>query len=303
MLNPNRALRVLVLCGGPSEEREISLLSGRAVADACRDLGHEVTVSDISQDDLLALEQEFDLVFPVLHGEFGEDGQLQQILEGRGISFVGSGAQASEKAFDKGKAKQAFVASEIPTPDFIVTSEPIEKLPNGSRFCCKPACQGSSIGIEFANSLSEVNSAITKIVQQYGGEVVVEEFIAGRELTVGILGDIALPIVEIEVQTDFYDFEAKYQRKDTQYPCPAELTSECSEKIRALAQKAFERLGCRDFGRVDLILSESNEPQFLEVNTIPGFTEQSLLPKAAEQAGISFNQLVDRLIRCSGGIR
>ena len=207
------------------------------------------------------------------------------------------------QAFDKGKAKRSFVASEIPTPDFIVTSEPIEKLPSGSQFCCKPACQGSSIGIEFANSLSEVNSAITRIVQQYGGEVVVEEFIAGRELTVGILGDIALPIVEIEVQTDFYDFEAKYQRKDAQYLCPAELTPECSERIRVLAQTAFKRLGCRDFGRVDLILSEAGEPYFLEINTIPGFTEQSLLPKAAEQAGISFNQLVDRLIHCSAEIR
>lgn len=292
-----------MLCGGPSEEREISLLSGHAVADACRDLGHEVTVSDISKDDLFALEQEFDLVFPVLHGEFGEDGQLQRILEDRGISFVGSGPQASETAFDKGKAKRAFVAAGVPTPDFLITTEPIEKMPNGSRFCCKPACQGSSFGIEFANSLLEVNSAITRIVQQYGGDVVVEEFIAGRELTVGILGDIALPIVEIEVQAEFYDFKAKYQSKDTKYLCPAELTSECMGKIRALALTAFERLGCRDFGRVDLILSETNEPYFLEINTIPGFTEQSLLPMAAEQAGISFNQLVDRLVRRSDGMR
>lgn len=293
-----KQIRILVLCGGPSQEREVSLRSGAAVANACRELGHKVIVSDVCADNLFALEQEFDIVFPVLHGEFGEDGQLQRVLEDRGIQYIGSGSQASETAFDKGKAKRSFVASEIPTPDFIVTSEPIEKLPKGSRFCCKPACQGSSIGIEFANSLSEVNSAITRIVQQYGGDVVVEEFIAGRELTVGILGDIALPIVEIEVQAEFYDFEAKYQRKDTQYHCPAKLASECSEKIGALAKTAFERLGCRNFGRVDLILSETNEPYFLEINTIPGFTEQSLLPKAAEQAGISFNQLVDKLIRC-----
>ena len=288
--------RILVLSGGPSEEREISLLSGQAVANACTELGHDVTVSDVSPDDLSAFDQAFDLVFPMLHGSFGEDGRIQRIMEQRQIKYIGSGPTASEKCFDKARTKREFERFGIPTPKFAITSLPTGTLPERSRFCCKPARQGSSIGIEFANSQAEADAAIARIQNAFGGDVIVEEFIEGRELTVGIVGNEPLPIVEIVSANAFYDFDAKYHRQDTEYICPADLPPKSSHEIQAMALRAFESLGCRDFGRVDLILSQEGEPFFLEINTIPGFTEKSLLPKAAQQAGLDFNQLVDALI-------
>lgn len=292
------SLKILVLSGGVSREREVSLRSGLAVARACRELGHQVTEADIRPDDLTALEQQHDLIFPVLHGCFGEDGQLQQILESQGKPFVGSNSQASKLAFDKAETKRVWLREGIPTPRHLVI-DAIPTLADLEAFqhvCCKPTREGSSVGVAFAHSAEDALALIGRLLPIHN-QLLVEECITGRELTVGILGGCPLPIVEIRPGDKFYDYDAKYNRTDTQYLVPAVFTPQETAEIQQLAMTAFTQLGCTHYGRVDLILHPTRGPFFLEVNTIPGFTSSSLLPKAAAVAGFHFNALVENLIK------
>jgi len=295
----HRKWRVTVLRGGPSAEREISLTSGRAVAAAVRSLGHHVTEADIGPDDLAALDVPADIVFPVLHGRFGEDGQLQAILERRGLRFVGSDSEASRLSMNKDAAKRKWHEAGLPTaPWTIVTRvEPGWCLPDGLEppVFLKPIEEGSSIGVRACDTRAALEADLPKVVSEFG-PVLVERRLSGPEVTVGILGNDPLPVVQVRPATDFYDFKAKYSRNDTAYLLPAELDAATCRVLQDLAVRAFHVLGCRDFSRIDLIVDQRDGPQLLEINTIPGFTDHSLLPKAAAHVGISFERLVQMLL-------
>lgn len=294
----NGRWRVTVLRGGPSAEREVSLASGAAAANACRRLGHDVTEADIRPEDLSALEIPADVVFPVLHGEFGEDGQLQAILEQRGLPYVGSDSTASRLAIDKEKSKRTWQSVGLPTAEWTCIDEAggmaaVNDL--GPPAVLKPLCEGSSIGVVFCETLDQLHTELEKTVSKYG-RVMLERRLSGPELTVGILEIRALPIIEIQPALGFYDYEAKYGRDDTQYVFEPKIDADTYSAVQETAVKAFQALGCRDYGRVDCIVDRRYGVQLLEVNTIPGFTDHSLLPKAASNVGIGFDALVARLL-------
>ena len=291
-----------VLYGGFSNEREISLLSGEAVAAALSGAGHPVRRIDVDKsfghEGLDALGG-VGLVFIVLHGEFGEDGQVQEILERWGIPYTGSGPQASRLAMDKVAAKKIFVREGVSTPRWEVSprkAKPKELVARlGLPLVVKPSASGSSIGVTIVQKVGDLPAALAE-AGRHQGVPLVEEFIAGRELTVGILGDAALPAIELRPKARFYDYRAKYaDDAGTEYLCPAPVSPEETAAAQALALAAHRALGCRDFSRVDLRLSPAGKLFVLEVNTIPGFTGHSLLPKAAAQVGISFAALAERI--------
>jgi D-alanine-D-alanine ligase len=290
--------RVTVLRGGPSAEREVSLASGAAVAAACRRLGCAVTEADIAPDNLSALEIAADVVFPVLHGEFGEDGQLQAILESRGLPYVGCDSTASRLAIDKDASKQMWRSVGLPTAPWVCVDRETEiaavNYP-GPPAVLKPLCEGSSIGTVLCHTLSELHGEARAAVSKYG-RVLVEKQLMGPELTVGILEDRSLPVIEIKPAPGFYDYEAKYRRDDTQYLFEPGIDAETYSLVQETALKAFQALGCRDYGRVDFIVDRHDGVQLLEINTIPGFTDHSLLPKAAAKVGIGFDELVAQLL-------
>ncbi len=300
------SLAVTVLMGGPSGERKVSLQSGAAVADALRKAGHDVTTADISPEDLSALDhQPLDVVFPALHGAFGEDGKLQEILEARGITYVGSDPAASALAMDKAAAKKRFEAEGLPTPPFTV----FPHKPNtvaldhvlgqmGFPLVVKPVADGSSINVTIAHGPRELQAGMLACMM-HAKAVLLEKYVRGREFTVGVLGDETLPVIELVVddEHEFYDYDAKYDSDGTQYLKADGLSIETMIRIRALALAAHRALGCRDLSRVDIMLDERNMPWLLEVNTIPGFTSHSLVPKAAAHAGIDFPDFCDRLVR------
>ena len=289
---------VTVLGGGQSSEREISLASGAAVAYACCRLGYQVYEADIAPDDARALRVKSDVVFPVLHGHFGEDGQLQELLEQLQLCYVGSDSSASRLAMDKDAAKRIWQQAGLPTAPWRTFEQPIPPHPDGIHFpvVIKPTGEGSSIGISFCETENELREAVSRLVPVYG-KVIAERRLTGKELTVGILGDAPLPVVQIKPAVEFYDYAAKYDRNDTQYLLEPEVDADIYRQVQQIALQAFQSLGCRDYGRVDLIVDEILGPQLLEINTIPGFTSHSLLPKAAAHAGINFDQLVDTLIQ------
>ena len=282
--------------GGPSAERDVSLASGAAVADACRRLGCAVTEGDISPDNLSALEIAADVV---LHGEFGEDGQLQAILENRGLPYVGSDAAASRLAIDKDASKRRWRDLRLPTAPWICVDQETEisavDYP-GPPAVLKPLYEGSSIGTVLCDTLSDLHAEAEAAVLKYG-KVLIEKRLTGPELTVGILEDRALPVIEIKPAPGFYDFEAKYRRDDTQYLLEPGIDAETYSLVQETAIKAFQAVGCRDYGRVDFIVDRQDGAQLLEINTIPGFTDHSLLPKAAAKVGIEFDELVAQLLR------
>lgn len=292
-----REITVLVLRGGPSQEREVSLRSGNAVAAACRTLGYNVIESDANVNDSSVLENRVDVVFPVIHGAFGEDGQLQEILEYRGIPYVGTTSHASHVAFNKSLAKSIWKENDIATPDgnLIQAGYNTEEFPDFESYCCKPNSEGSSIGVRFAEGRTKAIKLVDSMLLQYS-EVLVEERIFGRELTVGILDEQTLPIVEIAPSEGFYNYDAKYLRNDTEYLVPAPIDGRETESIQGLALQGFQLLGCRHYGRVDVLLDPDRGPFLLEVNTVPGFTATSLLPKAAIANGIAFEDLVRSLV-------
>ncbi len=290
-------MQITVLCGGPSAEREISLVSGNAVADALRKAGHEVFVSDISPDDLSGLDHPADVIFPVLHGAFGESGELQEILEARDLAFVGSGSAASRLGMDKIAAKQKWAAAGLPTPAWDVLNKasatPATPLPA----VVKAIDSGSSIDVFICKTADAARGAIDALVGKHG-QCMVEQFIEGPELTVGLLEGRALPPIRIETSREFFDFKAKYTKGGARHSFELNLPDALVEECKSLAEQANRLLGCRDLARVDIMIDQATQrPYLLEINTIPGFTPVSLLPEAAGKTGISFEQLVDRLAR------
>ncbi len=287
--------KVAVLMGGPSAERAVSLRSGEACSAALRRVGHTVTEVDVKSDDF-ALPSGTDVAFIALHGTFGEDGQVQAILEQRGVAYTGCGVEASRVCFDKLLTKQALLEGNIPTPAYeILLKGRTRRLLLEYPIVVKPTAQGSSVGVHVVERFDRLDKALDDTFQ-FGDKALVEEFIAGRELTVGILDNTALPIVEIRPKDGFYDYQNKYTKGATEYFCPAPLDGTITERVCRLSEQAFELLGCRDYARIDWRLRDDGRPFCLELNTLPGMTETSLFPKAAAAAGIEFDQLCDRMV-------
>jgi D-alanine-D-alanine ligase len=297
-----RQWRVTVLRGGPSAEREVSLAGGRAVAAAIRARGHAVTEADITPDDLSALDTPADVVFPVLHGRFGEDGQLQEILEQRGLAFVGSGSAASRIGIDKDATKRKWKAAGLPTAPWEIVTRGDWSPPDGLQppVVIKPLAEGSSIGVSVCDTVESLQHVLPQAISDFG-RVMVERRLAGPELTVGVLGHDPLPVIQVRPAAGFYDYAAKYQRDDTAYLLDPDLDRATYQAVQQLAVKAFTVLGCRDLARIDFIVDQRAGPQLLEINTLPGFTSHSLLPKAAAHAGIPFPRLVEMLLEMAWG--
>jgi D-alanine-D-alanine ligase len=288
-------MKITVLFGGPSAEREISLISGQAVIDGLRSMGHDVTGSDISPDDLSGLQKPADVIFPVLHGAFGESGELQEILEQRNLPFVGSGSAASRIGINKILTKQTWERAGLPTPPYeMIASADSARL--GPPCVVKAIDSGSSIDVYICKTPAEAAEACRKVIARHG-RALVEKFIEGAELTVGILEEQPLAPIRVVTTRQFYDFEAKYKGNYTDYRFELGLPASVTPQARELARQAHAAIGCRDLSRVDMMLDNENRPYLLEINTLPGFTPRSLLPKAARQAGIEFGPLVDRLAR------
>jgi len=290
-------MKVTVLRGGPSAEREVSLVSGKAVAEGLRSVGHEVFESDISPDDLSGLDRAADVIFPVLHGQFGESGELQEILEQRRLAFVGSGSKASRLGMDKVASKQAWERVGLPTPAYeVLNGQGAGRRKIETPCVVKAIDSGSSIDVFICKTGQETQAACEKVLGKHG-RVLVEQFIKGPELTVGIFEEKPLAPIRIVPKREFFDYEAKYRDQGTEHRFDTGLPGEVLEWCRELARRANEVIGCRDLARVDIMLDGGNEPYLLEINTLPGFTPVSLLPEAAKHAGISFGELVDRLAR------
>lgn len=302
-IDPASFGKVAVLFGGRSAEREVSLKSGAAVLAALQDSGVDAHAFDPAVLDLQALRGEgFDRAFIALHGRFGEDGTVQGALELLGIPYTGSGVLASALAMDKWRTKLVWQAAGLPIPEYEVLSAPSDwdALANhlDLPLFVKPANEGSSVGVIKVKSVEELPAAYAE-ASKHDKLVIAEEFIGGGEYTVAILGSRALPVVKIEPASEFYDYEAKYLRDDTRYLCPAGLSPEREAEMQHLARLAFELIGGIGWGRVDFLMDEAGKPYLLEVNTAPGMTDHSLVPMAARQAGMSFGQLVLRILELS----
>jgi D-alanine-D-alanine ligase len=292
-------MKIVVLKGGISAEREISLRSGAAVAKALREKNMEVVELDVVSEKFSV--PPCDVVFIALHGTFGEDGQVQEILDQQGCLYTGCGKGASEKAFDKVISKEIFIQNHVPTPAFEICHKgdwPSLDFP----VVVKPSRQGSSVGISRVVSKDQLDSALA-LAFQYDDSVIVEKMIVGKELTVGILGDQTLPVVHIEPQEGFYDYQNKYTAGRTLYHCPAALSDSVTAAVQKAAWEAHQALGCEVYSRVDVLLDEQEKPWVLEANTIPGMTETSLLPKAAAVAGFSFADLCEHIVFLSRDVR
>ncbi|MEW6039956.1 MAG: D-alanine--D-alanine ligase [Elusimicrobiota bacterium] len=294
-----------VLYGGTSAERDVSLKSGEAIIKALKKEKIKVIPVDVKSNFLSILSKiKIDVAFIALHGPFGEDGVIQAVLESAGIPYTGSGVLASALAMNKLFAKEIFTYHKIPSPDWIGINKNYTGV-RGLKFplVVKPSSQGSTIGVSIVRNRSSLFAGIKKALK-YGNEVIVEKYIPGREITVGVLGNAnsakALPVVEIiPVSSDYYDFRAKYAPGGSRHIIPAQLSMEVKNKVQELAQRAFCALGCRAVARVDFRLTDSGSPYVIEVNTIPGMTETSLLPEAAQKAGMSFSELVLKIMEYS----
>jgi D-alanine-D-alanine ligase len=291
-------MRVTVLYGGPSAEREVSLVSGKAVIEGLRSMGHDVFGSDVSPADLSGLDHPADVIFPVLHGQFGESGELQEILEQRRLPFVGSGSKASRLGMDKIKTKQVWEKAGLPTPTWrkLDSANPRVLDEIGAPCVVKAISSGSSIDVYVCKTVDEARAACDKILSHHEAALV-EKFIQGPELTVGLLEERPLAPIRIVPKRGFFDYEAKYKASDTEHRFDTGLPGHVVEYCRELARKANELVGARDLARIDIMLNDRHEPFLLEINTLPGFTPKSLLPEAANHAGINFGQLVDRLVK------
>jgi D-alanine-D-alanine ligase len=294
--------KIAVLMGGPSAEREVSLATGRGISKALRSLGADVVDVDV-RNARFELPRDVEFAFIALHGTFGEDGQIQQILEERGVAYTGEGVKGSRVAFDKIRSKEKFREHGVRTPEWETIGahqRPAMQLP----IVVKAPRQGSTVGVCIVKKRDELEPAIAEAAK-YDDELLIEKFVPGRELTIGILGDQALPILEIIPKGGFYDFTNKYPFLNPQaggaaeHICPARIEPEKTKEIQELALRAFRALGLRVYSRVDMILSRTGEPFVLEINTIPGMTEASLLPEAAAAAGISYVDLCRRVIALS----
>jgi len=295
--------KVAVLMGGPSSEREISFLSGKAVLAALVAKGVDAHAFDPKDRPLADLAREgFDRVFIALHGRFGEDGTVQGALETMGIRYTGSGVMASALAMDKWRTKLVWLASGIPTPRYAVVDARTDWMrivaELGLPLIVKPAREGSTIGITKVTGIDHDELAVAYTeAARHDDLVLVEEFVAGTELTASILGDRALPLIRIEAPAGNYDYHNKYFSDDTKYFCPSGIAEEKEREILAAALKAFRVVGCSGWGRLDLMLRPDGSFSFLEVNTSPGMTGHSLVPMAAKVAGLDFGKLVIEILR------
>jgi len=293
--------RIGILAGGPSSERQISLRSGKAVYDALIREGLDAILLDVHDNihDIIS-RNVMDVAFIALHGKFGEDGSVQKILEDADIPYTGSGVDASRLAMDKIAAKNIFEAESIPTPRYTVFESDSYALDDARvlnwPIVVKPQFEGSSIGLSIAKDESALKSAVSTAFE-YGPTILLEEYISGRELTVGILDDEPLPVVEIVPAEGLYDYTAKYSDPRTKYIVPADIEEGSASMAKAIGKRSHSALGCRCFSRVDMIMAGDGKMHVLEVNTIPGMTARSLLPKAADAAGISFGDLCMRLVK------
>jgi D-alanine-D-alanine ligase len=294
--------KVGVLMGGLSREREISLKTGKAILKALMEKGYNAHPINVGEDIVETLIREkIQCAFIALHGRFGEDGTIQGMLELMRIPYTGSGVLASALAMHKVMAKKVFLCERIPTPRFeVFQQEKIEKdpkriIPFPLPLVVKPAREGSTIGVSIVRREEEWPLAL-KEANKYDEEILVEEFMKGREITVGILEDIPLPIIEIVPKSGFYDYHSKYTKGETEYIIPARIPREKYLYAQEIGLKAFQVLDCSGCARVDLMTDEDENPFVIDVNTMPGMTETSLLPKAASYAGISFGDLVERIL-------
>lgn len=292
--------KVAVLFGGRSAEREVSLKSGAAVLAALQRSGVDAHAFDPAKRDLHnLLDERFDRVFIALHGRYGEDGTVQGALELMGIPYTGSGVMASSIAMDKWRTKMIWQAAGLPIPDFMLINERsdwdavVQRL--GLPLFVKPANEGSSVGISKVKQVSELKAAYEEAAK-HDKLVIAERFIGGGEYTAAILNGRALPVIKIEPANEFYDYEAKYLRDDTRYLCPCGLSAEQEAEMQALAQQGFAVIGGQGWGRVDFLRGTDGKAYLLEVNTSPGMTDHSLVPMAAREAGISFEQLVVQVL-------
>ena len=300
-------MRVAILMGGTSPEAEVSRKTGKAVAEGLRQKGHYVEMFEWEEERVISdveTLRPFDVVFVGYHGGDGENGRVQAALELAGLKFTGSGYVASALGMNKILSKIVFAHHGIPTPAGIFADSeqsPQEILAAAQKqnlrlpLVIKPAAQGSTVGVTIANSEEEFFAGIHKALE-YGDRIIVEKYIPGREVTVSILGGLPLPVVEIIPKDGFYDYEHKYTKGKSEYICPAEIEPEVAENLKKTAVMAYRALGCRHYARVDFRLSPKNEIFCLEVNTLPGMTELSLVPMAAKSVGIEFPELVDKIV-------
>jgi len=309
--------KIAVLAGGSSFERQVSLRSGARVEDALERLGHDVIAIDAGQDLIRRLRDERpDAAFVAMHGRDGEDGTVQELLEILAVPYTGSGVPACVRAMDKVLTKHLLIEHGVPTPEFFAFNQTAfrelgaaDALPAIEErlafpIVVKPSSQGSALGIKFARTAADVPAALIAAFS-YDAKVLLERHIDGRDLAVSVLdgpdGPVALPVVEAvpagDAEGDFYDFQARYEIGRTEFICPAELPDGVTERAQELALRTYELLGCYGFGRVDLMLDAAGELYVLEANPIPGLTETSLLPQAAETAGIGFDDLVGRILQ------
>ena len=289
---------VIVLMGGVGAEREVSLMSGNAVYNALREELDNIRLVEIGREEPAGLKRLLrgaDTVFIALHGTYGEDGTLQGYLDQLGIDYTGSGAEASRRAMQKDVSREVFLANDIPVADGVFL--PLDKgamLKTAGRLglpvVVKPADSGSSVGVSIVRKSSDLDAAYDKAARETQRGLIVEKFVDGREVTVGILEDEALPIIELRPAREFYDYTAKYTDSGTRYILPAEFDKKTIRAIEKAALDAFRVLGCRGFGRVDIIVGKDG-PVVLEVNTIPGFTSHSLVPMAARHVGLDMATL------------
>jgi D-alanine-D-alanine ligase len=292
--------KIAVLCGGTSSEREVSLRSGSGVANSLRLLGADAFEIDV-RDDRFHLPEGTELAFVALHGTFGEDGAIQAILEEKGIPYTGEGELGSRLAFDKIESKRRFIECGVPTAPYATVRK--GELPRLSLpYVVKVPCQGSSVGVYLVKTIGERNAALERAFA-LADTILVEAFVGGRELTVGILGESVLPIIEIRPRGGFYSYENKYTWTNrggaAEHECPARLSRRDKEVVESAALAAHRALELEIYSRVDVILDANRQPQVLEVNTIPGMTETSLLPEAAAAAGIAMPQLCEFIVQLS----
>lgn len=300
-----------VLMGGPGSEREVSLASGNAVLKALTEAGYNAIKVDVTEQSP-ELPEGLGLAFNVIHGTYGEDGGLQKYLEEKGIPYTGTGIESSRVGFDKVLSKEEFIAADVPTPQSqtLLTKEGTAGVEFDLPYVVKPPREGSSVGVHVCKTQEEAVAAF-KDVEKYSEDVLVEQFVAGKELTVAVVGDEVMPIVHIDPSGEFYDISSKYSwlaepddpSVTTQYHCPADLDADTTERVQKAAKQAYDAIDTEIYARVDVLLDSLGDPYILEINTIPGMTETSLLPKAASASGYSFAELCVKIGELSLGLR
>ena len=293
--------KVAVLMGGKAAEREVSLRSGQAVTDALIRQGIDATACDVhSIEQLTVIANTYDRAFIALHGRWGEDGTVQAILDDLNFPYTGSGMASSAIAMDKLRTKWLWQGAGLPTPQFlhVSSSRPFiaEAFSIPFPVIVKPSHEGSSIGMRKVNQLGDLQEAVD-FAQQFDSEVLIEQWVTGSEYTVAVLNGEALPLIKLETTHDFYDFDAKYKSNDTQYICPCGLPTPLEQEIQSLTLQAFDVLGAKTWGRVDVMLDQQNRPWLIELNSVPGMTDHSLVPMAAAASGYSFEQLVVAILK------